>query len=305
MFDAAVLMGLYAETSLHPGSGKEQGAVDLPVQREAHTNVPMIPGSSLKGVLRSVGELMVRRPQPTLLASDVSELFGPNVGSGNDHGGALSVGDARLILFPVRSIAGMFTWITCPLMIGRLVRDATLCGLTTPQIPLVTPQHVVIGVGSALTANSLVFEDEDYDMMSPNPQDLSLLEALLLSLLPSTAGYERLRERVRTRLAILSDEDFVRLTEKSTSKTTRIRLNAQKTTTGGGGNMWMEETIPSDALFYSAILAMPSRRPGSLLDTGALILDKLRTGVIPTVIQVGGNETVGQGWMRTTFAESA
>src|SRR4051794_4247895 len=50
----ARLLFLHAQTGLHPGSGTALGAVDLPVQRERHTQWPTIPGSALKGILRDV-----------------------------------------------------------------------------------------------------------------------------------------------------------------------------------------------------------------------------------------------------------
>src|SRR5206468_12495768 len=46
------LLGLYAQTSLHPGAGTALGTVDLPVQRERHTHWPTIAASALKGILR-------------------------------------------------------------------------------------------------------------------------------------------------------------------------------------------------------------------------------------------------------------
>ena len=52
MSESAVLF-IHALTGLHPGSGTALGVVDLPVQRERHTQWPVIPGSSLKGILRS------------------------------------------------------------------------------------------------------------------------------------------------------------------------------------------------------------------------------------------------------------
>lgn len=47
------LLFVHALTGLHPGSGTALGVVDLPVQRERHTDWPLIPGSSLKGVMRA------------------------------------------------------------------------------------------------------------------------------------------------------------------------------------------------------------------------------------------------------------
>src|ERR1700688_2308407 len=50
--NVGAILYLQALTSLHPGSGTALGTVDLPVQRERHTNWPTIAGSALKGVLR-------------------------------------------------------------------------------------------------------------------------------------------------------------------------------------------------------------------------------------------------------------
>lgn len=46
-----VILGLLAETFIHSGIGHTEGAIDLPVAREAATDYPYIPGSSLKGAL--------------------------------------------------------------------------------------------------------------------------------------------------------------------------------------------------------------------------------------------------------------
>ena len=47
----AAMLGLLAETSIHPGAGRSMGVVDLPVAREASTHYPVLVGSSLKGAL--------------------------------------------------------------------------------------------------------------------------------------------------------------------------------------------------------------------------------------------------------------
>ena len=47
-----LMIRMIAETSIHPGSGRSSGFVDLPVARESITQYPVIVGSSLKGALR-------------------------------------------------------------------------------------------------------------------------------------------------------------------------------------------------------------------------------------------------------------
>jgi CRISPR/Cas system CMR subunit Cmr4 (Cas7 group RAMP superfamily) len=42
------MLGLLAETPVHPGAGRSLGVVDLPVAREEATSYPVIVGSSLR-----------------------------------------------------------------------------------------------------------------------------------------------------------------------------------------------------------------------------------------------------------------
>ncbi len=52
MFKLTKPLFLFCETPLHAGSGDELGVIDLPIQREKHTNFPKVEASSLKGALR-------------------------------------------------------------------------------------------------------------------------------------------------------------------------------------------------------------------------------------------------------------
>jgi len=127
------LIGLLAETSIHAGAGQSGGVIDLPIQREAHTAWPVIYGSAVKGALRALAE---ERQAPWLKV-----VFGPETTNASDHAGALLVGDARLLLLPVRSLTGHFKWVTCPALLQRFTADAARLGLdgldsaTIPKVP--------------------------------------------------------------------------------------------------------------------------------------------------------------------------
>ncbi len=130
--DAALLF-LHAQTSLHPGSGATVGAVDLPVQRERHTQWPVIPGSSLKGVLREACRRCVKNPPGDDPDADpwIEAMFGPSTREAAKHAGALAITDARILAFPVRSLRGVFAWVTAPGVVVRLNRDLALAGRGT------------------------------------------------------------------------------------------------------------------------------------------------------------------------------
>ena len=67
----ANLLFIHALTGVHPGGGTALGVVDLPVQRERHTQWPMIPGSSLKGVLRDTCRLALGDDRRDLSACSI------------------------------------------------------------------------------------------------------------------------------------------------------------------------------------------------------------------------------------------
>ena len=58
-------------------------------------------------------------------------------------------------------------------------------------------------------------------------------------------------------------------------------------------NLWYEETIPADALFYTLLA---ERADGTIDKVTDLFKDR-------AYLQVGGNETVGMGWFAVTLAD--
>ena len=135
------ILSLYAETSLHPGSGSSTGVVNLPVQRERHTSFPIIPPTGVKGTLRQQAELLWRETDGKLLPT-VAALFGPPTAAEEGlHAGAIAFGEGRLIAFPVRSSSQVFVWVTCALVIDRLARDLRLAGISPPDAHRNPAQH--------------------------------------------------------------------------------------------------------------------------------------------------------------------
>jgi len=53
VFEKAAMLFLYCETPVHAGTGTSLSIVDLPIQRERITGLPIVQASSLKGVLRA------------------------------------------------------------------------------------------------------------------------------------------------------------------------------------------------------------------------------------------------------------
>ena len=122
---------LYTETPLHAGTGSGLSSIDLPIQRERATQYPMIQGSGIKGKLRaSFADALdedreISKEDKEKREETINVIFGPpsTNGAGSDHAGALVAGDARLLLFPVRSLNGVFAYTTSYDVLSRFRRE--------------------------------------------------------------------------------------------------------------------------------------------------------------------------------------
>src|SRR5579885_173650 len=111
---------------IHVGTGGYRlGRVDMTIVREPGTNWPKIPGTSLAGACRSYAAMQVDGKFPSCAGQGQGENrhcgkpdcpiclpFG-FAGEERSFQGLAQISDARLVLFPVHSLAGP-VWITCP-----------------------------------------------------------------------------------------------------------------------------------------------------------------------------------------------
>lgn len=271
----SIIMGMLAETPVHPGAGRSTGFVDLPVARESITEYPVIVGSSLKGALkdRSREKWPGNRAEGEERApsEEVAKAFGKQ-----DDAGDLIVSDARLLLLPVRSLTGHYKWATCPYLLERLSRDIQRSGfadkIKSPKIDKKPTNGTAYGEGSG----KIFLEEREFEI-SGNA-DKSIIEAVS-QLMPNKASAERLAGQ----LIVLSDDDFKWFASYG------LPINARNVLDEGTKtslNLWYEETLPQDSLFYTLFLERGD---------GAIDLVKTLVNERP-YLQVGGNETVGQGW---------
>jgi CRISPR-associated protein Cmr4 len=294
MFEAKTMLFIYVETPLHAGTGRGLGAVDLPIQRERTTDYPIVQASSLKGRLRA--EARGRLPEEEWKA-----IFGPETANASDYAGALSTGDARILLFPVRSLAGVFAWTTSLDALARFLREAQMVGLTVGwNLPLAPARDTALVNGDALKAgNSVVLEEFSF---TPDTSQAATVRTigqwLANNALPQT-GYEYWKQALPNKLCILPEDAFRDFVKYGTEVQTHIRLDPD-TKTVASGALWTAESLPVDTLLYAPLLATKSRARG--VDMAAeVVLQKVRNlGLMRT--QLGGDETTGQGMVALTFA---
>ncbi len=290
MLNHARLIGLHAITFLHPGTGQTTGVVDLPIQREIHTGFPMIGSSGLKGSLRDKAEQKWGKTDPK-----ISIIFGSEDAQTS---GALAVSDGRILAFPVRSLQKVFVWVTCPMVLRRLERDIKLAGGSSS----LNAQEISIKSSHALVIQKMGFTDplvlEELSFALEQNEKVREVADLIAGYVPQDTVAS-----IRKQLVIIPDEDFQYLVRHATQVSARIRLNDKKTTTGDGGNLWYEETLPPETLLYTFVLANPPRNGGT---NGIKTADEVKKQFeklfnSDEYLQLGGNETVGQGWCRVTL----
>lgn len=282
------LLFVHALTSLHPGSGTALGHVDLPVARERHTGWPLIPASTLKGVVRDAC-----RPGATK-GEDYDQwcaVFGPETKQADLHAGAISLTDARILAFPVRSLVGVFAWVTCPEVLRRLNRDLALIdgGKALADVPSLAEGEAACADNCKMLVdgNSLVLEE--FDFIRKADADISDIAGWIAERAITDA---ETKERLATHLVIITDDAFGHFVQHATEVTARIGLE-YATKTVKDGALFYEEFLPPETLLYGLVFAEPSRRKGLAMDAGS-VLAYVAEGV-PKTLQIGADETIGKG----------
>lgn len=289
---------LHALTPLHVGVGSGLGFIDLPIMREKVTNWPIVPGSSVKGVLADAHKATDsgRTADPLLKAA-----FGFG-GNEYSNSGSLVFTDARLALLPVRSYFGTFAWVCSPLLLRRLLRDLAEAGVTgLSPVSALSQDNALVpeSPSSALVSGGKLYLGE-LDFSSKLSKDAGDWASRLAKwLFPADPAWQA---EFQKRFAILPDASFDFLSETATEVAARVRLDPE-TKTASGGALWYEEYLPSEAVLaglvwcdrvYSEAGGQPKPDPSALLNKFCAVGQD-------THLQIGGKATIGKGRIRCLF----
>jgi CRISPR-associated protein Cmr4 len=262
---------LYSLAPIHCGGEGDLGNI-LEIAREAHTDFPYIPGSSLRGSLRDEME--------SIDGQTTNSLFGKEL----DKDGQMGVhqvwfGDARLLWIPMRTMAcngsDVFTWVSC----HSLIRDHAILA----QLPPVVFRNFPVGnkAGTYKVADAQVnvsaFNDEEN-------------KAIVLAGNWSNSLKDWVKSTWEQNRIILSDADFQVLMEHSLW--TQVRNKIQET--GSAEVFWTDVCIPRDTiLYYSWGYRLATTNSVTQADHD-LLMD-----ILQGLIQVGGQANVGRGWVQS------
>ncbi|MEZ4884821.1 MAG: type III-B CRISPR module RAMP protein Cmr4 [Chitinophagales bacterium] len=311
MYKIARPLFLHCQTAMHAGTGDDLGIVDLPIQREKHTGYPKIEASGLKGAIRESFE-----ENATSVADRVKlhVAFGydekdasrkPSITDefkdkeSRDFAGTIGFTDARIVLFPLKSLKGIFAYATCPSVLKKLKQELQdICQLSITietDFNSIDVTKVAVANASHLSSNNkAILEEYSFDC---SDTDLNKKAKELAKQLNEILGITDLENK----LVVLEDDTFADFVKNSTEVVTRIKID-NETGTVAKGALFTEEYLPTECVMYSLVLASnvfaPSKKDkfdkGEYLSVMNYFADTLNN-----VIQIGGNATLGKGIVKT------
>jgi len=324
MYLKAKPMFIVARTPLHPGSGSELGVIDLPIQREETTGYPKIESSSLKGSIREAFSSQ-KAGKPTILKKLFEEklkngeepfsiedknykdlinvMFGPwdsNDGT-TAFQSALGFTEGKLLLFPIKSVKGLFVWATSLDLLKRFKEDLEIAGVGNLIDISNVKENSISGdralFNSANGKKKIVLEEFLFEV------EVDEATKKIAKELSNLLGIKELTDR----LVVLDEDQFRTFTEVSTEVIARTRINPD-TGTVQNGALWYEEYVPENTVFYSLALSSPLFTDSNDSKVVKLIKKDDSEKEAKTILnlfteglkeirflQIGGNATIGKG----------
>ncbi|AEI15248.1 CRISPR-associated RAMP protein, Cmr4 family [Flexistipes sinusarabici DSM 4947] len=298
------ILSFYAVSPIHAGSGASVATVDLPIQRERHTGYPIIQASGVKGAMRDHFRNNVKnKSDREYLTNWIFGIDKDNDGEvvfkdGNyvsekleenknykkledkenkitSFPGSISVSDAKLLAFPMRSNLAPFVWVTSPTILKKLTKDLEYLNISE-------------------TFGDLNIEEDNAKIIKGNFNDNSRI--ILEDVTVNVNANEKLESEFLNdkfpqveRLLLISDEMFDYCVTSCTEVQTNIKINSEKGTAAEGGLRY-QEFLPSDSVLYSVVYFS-----GKSNELQADAIKKYLQESIDSFFQIGGDITLGKG----------
>lgn len=287
MFQKHAALFLYTVSPVHMGAGQAIGVIDNPIQRERHTGHPCFAGSGIKGAIRH-GFTAIGGDE-----KQIDRLFGPDSNSGELHAGAISFGDAQLVVLPVRSLRGGYVYTTCPQALSRAQRLLGLVG-KLPKWPTLT-----VAEGRCLLANPALLSGdklhlEAFEYVAKVSQELPTLSSDLAQRgMPSGDAYAFFADKLKTDLVVLSDTDFGYFAQHAMLVEPHVRIDPITGTASEGG-LFYTENLPPESLLVAPLLASQTRSGKEDIPAQA-VMAQMKVLIDGKLVQIGGDVTTGRG----------
>lgn len=306
MFNEKGLILFHCLTPIHMGAGQSVSYVDNVVQREKHTGFPTLWASGIKGVLRA---LCMRINNEIIKKEDVKEIFGPE-NDAEERASIISITDAKILFYPVRSVKGIFAYITCPFVIKKFFNELKILGILQDNSESQSIQELLIKV-SELGDDKVIVDKqshikiendavglEEFSFKVKNENNLNDFNSFEIIFNSNGLDFDFIKRH----LAIVSDDVFSDFVKYSVEIRTRIKIDQKKGTVENKA-LFTEELIPAESIFYSFIFANKRDQQNGKQNKqqneqqNERVLQKIEKVLkeVNGILQLGGDETLGKG----------
>jgi CRISPR-associated protein Cmr4 len=257
-------------TNMHVGSGKENaGIVDNTIQRDVLTTLPVINSTSLKGALREYAMKYFPGKVEFVFGSGNEKKEGKENDMKANIPGKYIFYSAHLLSIPARSDKFSFLNATCPQIVCDFLKQVTLLGnIIDDKILKAFKELLSISLDNGVKA--VCFEEA--------------IEGSIVEFYDVKASLRNISKESLDILRNWLGDNFVWvdsniLKENITNKLPVIARNNLEN--GQSTNLWYEEIIPRETIFYTFISAPKEK--------WVIKFDKL-------IVQIGANASVGYGF---------
>lgn len=264
------LLLLQAHAGLHTGQPESPERL----RRDPETAQPLLAGSTLLGALRKqIRDQLYRdyqNQEDWKQAANADERLVQLFGTSEPRTpGALGCTPGRLLLLPVRSLRGVYAWVTSPSVLLGLVRDLAATGLSElPELPTLQTFEAQCAEDhpALLEDQQLLFEELSFRRRG----DAS---ALVTWLQQGPLAGTQLAERLPQRLVLISDAAFAHFSQAAMLAMVHPE----------GTRQAHLEMLPPDSCFYS-LLNLDGETPWETLSER-----------FPPTLYLGSHRSTGQG----------
>jgi CRISPR-associated protein Cmr4 len=273
------------------------GRVDMSIVREPGTNVPKIPGTSLAGAARTYAAMQENGKYPHCAGQGqpqgnykghcgqpdcpICVTFGFSKGNEASFQGLAQFSDARLVFFPVHSLAGP-VWATCQ----DALRDAGM------QQPPEMNDDGKVRVASGVTVTGHL--NLGWLMLNVAGNDFSLDGQL-----------NGVPDDIKNRAVLVSNKLFSHIVNDNLEVRTSVSIDPQ-TGAAAEGALFTYEAIPrASVLYFDVIVADPrfyqvnSQQPLNNNGGKQKVIETIQKGLaLFETLGVGGMNTRGMGRVR-------
>ncbi|GBC75556.1 hypothetical protein HRbin06_00874 [archaeon HR06] len=224
-------------------------------------------------------------------------IFGPESEEASEYASSIVLTDANILLMPVRSLYGIFAYVTTNFLLNKAKLHFSL--LNKDKI---IDEIIKLSKGKNLASDDLVVNPKDKCTVNLLENEIKVeinkeIQKMFEKILPKNKLPIDIDNEILKRIVILSDE-YSDIIKRATILTTRIKVKYE-TKTVETGALWTEEYLPELTIMHNLILATKPRKTNGEINDAEGVIKKLTGGLGGSEdefnIILGGDETIGKG----------